>query len=435
MRKVLLLAAREYKAAVHTKGFVLGLLLAPVVMSGGFIAMGLMKDRVDIDDKRVAVIDQSGLLAGAIVEAADRRNSEEIFDPDTGEQVRPAYIIEVIPPAGGDPEAVRLELSDRVRRGDLHAFLDIDADVLHPPPEGARIAYHAENSLIDEVRRWISWPINNRLRKLRLGDAGIEEGEVPDLFSWAQIEGMGLFSRDDAGLVREARRSNELMAFAVPFALMMIMFMLAMMGAAPLLSAVMEEKAQRIAEVLLGSVTPFQFMLGKVVGGAGISLTGAAVYIAGGIMAIQRMGYSDFIPYHILPWFFAFLILNIVMMGTIFAALGSACRDAKDAQSVSFTAMLPLMIPMFLMIPVIREPAGTFATGVSMVPIFTPAVMVVRLSATATIPLWQPVVGLGLVLAFTTLVVWAGGRIFRVGILLQGQPPRLGAILRWAIRG
>jgi ABC-2 type transport system permease protein len=207
------------------------------------------------------------------------------------------------------------------------------------------------------------------------------------------------------------------------------------MGAVPLLHSVTEEKSQRIAEVLLGSVTPSQLMAGKVLGGVGVSLTASAVYVAVGSFAAVRMGYAESIPFHILPWFFGYMVLAIVMMGAMLADLGSTCNDAKEAQSITPLALFPVFVPMFLVVPVLKEPGSSLATYLSLFPLFTPMSMMVRLGTPGGVPGWQPFVGMAGMIVFTLLSVWAGGRVFRVGILMQGQPPNLGNIIRWALRG
>jgi len=199
--------------------------------------------------------------------------------------------------------------------------------------------------------------------------------------------------------------------------------------------SVMEEKNQRIAEVLIASVRPFEFMMGKVLGGLAVALTASSVYIIGGAATITRMGMAEYLPYHLLPWFFVYMLLAIIMFGSNFAAVGSACSDAKDAQTLTLPAMLPVMVPMFLLGPILKHPTGPFATVLSLLPPFTPTLMMMRQSSSMTIPAWQPWVGLAGIVVFTLLSVWAGGRIFRVAILTQGKPPRLTTLLKWAIRG
>jgi ABC-2 type transport system permease protein len=437
LRKVLRIARREYIAAVHTKGFIIGLVIAPIIMGGGFIALAVFKDRVDTNDKVIALIDHSGVVAESVVEAAEAHNEGYLFD-ESGKQVSPAYKIEVLEP---DPEGAgrqKLDLSDRVREGDIHAFVEIGPDVLHPggDPKTSQIAYHAENAALDDIRRWVEQPINGRLRELRLEEAGVDVSSMEDLFSWIGAEPMGLLSKDEAsGDIRDAKRSSEARAFGVPFFIVMIMFLITMMGAVPLLQAVMEEKNQRIAEVMLGSVKPFQFMMGKVLGGVGVSMTASVVYIAAGLYAFRHFGLGDDIPYSLLAWFFVYMFLNIVMMGSVMAALGSTCNDAKEAQSVTMPAMAPLMVPMFTIVPIATAPMSGFATVLSLLPVFAPIVMTLRLSTTATIPAWQPWVGLAGVVVFALITVWAGGRIFRVGILMQGKPPHLSSMIRWILRG
>ena len=224
-------------------------------------------------------------------------------------------------------------------------------------------------------------------------------------------------------------------AIGVPIIMMMLMFLMVMMTVPGLLHSVMEEKTQRIAEVLLGSIRPFEFMMGKVLGGIAVALTSSAVYIVGGILVVRHMDLEKYIPYQILPWFFAYMLLAIIMLGAMSATLGSTCSEAKDAQSLTSMTTLPAMIPMFIYFPVVKEPMSSFATWVSLFPTFTPFLMLIRQTTPAGIPAWQPWLGLVGVLSFTILFVWAGGRIFRVAILMQGTPPKLMNLIRWALRG
>jgi ABC-2 type transport system permease protein len=129
------------------------------------------------------------------------------------------------------------------------------------------------------------------------------------------------------------------------------------------------------------------------------------------------------------------MLLAVIMFGALSAALGSTCSEPKDAQSLTFPSILPALIPMFIYFPVVKEPLSGFATTMSLIPIFTPLLMVLRLSTPESIPAWQPYVGLIGVLLTTLFFVWAGGRIFRVAILAQGTPPKLSNILRWAMKG
>lgn len=438
MRKILILTLREYRTSVRTKSFIIGLVLAPLLMGGSMLVFMLMKDNVDVTDKTIAVIDHSGIMADTLQKMADYHNEHEIFDPENGEKTRPAYILEIVTTDSTTLFDQKIALSDRVRSRELHAFIEIGSGIIHPgeDPEKARIKYYSEHAFMDDVINWFYWPINNQIRQIRIAELNLDEDAIGDLFYRHSIESMGLINVDKkTGDVQDAEHTNELQTFLIPYILVLLMFLMVMMSAVPLLTAVMEEKIEKIAEVLLGSVTPFQFMMGKILGSISVSLTISAVYITAGIIAAKQMGVGDMIPFHILPWFFVYLVLFVIMVGSAMAALGSACNDNKDAQSLQFPAMIPVILPMFIMVPIIQNPGGSLATTLSLVPPFTPTLMIIRLATPVTIPLWQPIAGLVGVILFTIFSVWAGGRIFRTLILMQGSKPKLGNLVKLVFRG
>src|SRR5207248_2781351 len=126
----------------------------------------------------------------------------------------------------------------------------------------------------------------------------------------------------------------------LPAALVAAMFIMIMVGATPLVGSVMEEKMGRIAEVLLGSVRPFQLMLGKLLGIITISATIAAVYMAGAYWSAIRYGFTDLLTPSILTWFLIYDILAVLLYGSIFIAIGSACTSSAEAQ----TMIMPVTI-------------------------------------------------------------------------------------------
>lgn len=438
MNKILLVAMREYKAIVKTKGFIIGLAIAPILMCSGFIFALFAEKMGDTEDQRLAIVDASGVLAPAIVAAAEARNKTDVIDPKTGKKVEPKYIVEVLPVDSKDPAQRRLELSDQVRQGKLHAFLEIGAEVVSPGDnhEAASIRYYSKNSAIDKLRQWLGYPINNELRRLRLAKAGIDSEAVPHLFNWSSIEGMELVSMDTkTGQMQEARRSNEGRAMGVPVMAIMAMYMLVMIGASPLMNSVVEEKNQRIAELIVSSIRPFPFMSGKLLGGIAITLTAGSAYLAAGLALTTKFNWLEYVPVGLLPWFGTYMVLLILMQGSVFMAIGSACNDPRDMQNWMLPAMLPVILPLLMMMPMIQSPNSAFSTTMSLIPPFTPMLMIVRQASPAGIPAWQPWAGLAGILIFTAFYLFVGGRIFRVGILMQGKPPRLKELVRWAIRG
>jgi ABC-2 type transport system permease protein len=436
MRKALVLAGREYLASVRTKGFIIGLIIAPLMMGGSLIVFLLFKDRVDTADKRVVIVDRASGIAPWVIGAADRRNAMETIDSVSGQKVKPRYHFTEALPTADRPQQV-LDLSERVQRGDIDAFVVIGSHVLHPEgkEEEGRIAYYARNPAVDELRRWLFGPINDRIKQLRLQEAGIEPASMPDLFWNAAVEPFGLVMRDESGKIAKERRSGEAEALLAPIVTMLLMLMMIMMSVPGLLNSVMEEKTQRIAEVLLSSMTPFEMMTGKLIGGVAVSLTSAAIYLIGAVVVLQSLALAGHLPLQALLWFPTYMLLAVIMYGSLALALGASCSEPKDAQSLTFPVILPIMLPMFFYILVAREPGGTFATWMSLVPFFTPLLMTLRLATPETVPMWQPIVGLVGLALLTYAFVFLGARIFRVGILIQGTPPKFSRIVEWMIRG
>ena len=437
MRKILKVARRDYVATVRTKSFVVGLVLAPLLMFGGLIVLAIFRDRTDVQDRRIAVVDRSGAVAEALVRAAEERNARDTV-AGPGRRRQAAYLIEVVRPNDRDPMLQRLLLSDRVRAKDLHAFVEVGPHALHPGRDttSRHLAYHSLNAALDETRSWVGEEASATLRRARLAEAGIETAAVPDLFASFGGTPLGLFTRDPVtGLITDAPKRDERAAVFAPMAIMLLMFMMLMWGAMPQLNATMQEKSQRIAEVVLGSVRPFEFMAGKLIGGVAVALTASAVYVGLGLYGLAVLGLSGMMPLSIVAWFFGYMLLAVAMYGALFAALGAACNDPIEAQSVAFVGMLPMIIPTFLLLPVVMQPNGGFATGMSLVPLWTPMLMLMRLATPVGVPAWQPWVALLGMAATTLLFVWAGGRLFRVAILMQGTAPKLKNLVRWAVRG
>jgi ABC-2 type transport system permease protein len=438
MNKIWTLFKREYRASVRTKSFIISLLLVPIMMGGGFAAMIIMENNKDTDDKHFVVIDHSGLMTGPLNEALETRNSVDIFHSNTGDKIDAAYLVEYMEPDLQDPEGQQLALSNRVDSQELYAFIEIGPAILHPAGEEkqAYLKYYSQHSFNDQIRYWFQNVVNNNLREIRAAELNLDESQAEDLLWWINVEGMGLVTVDKkTGEQLEAEKTNELQTFLVPYVLMILMFMLVMMSAIPLLTSVMEEKSEKIAEVLLGTITPFQFMMGKVMGGIGVSLTTAAIYVGAGVFTLNYIGMESLIPVEVLPWFFIFTILFILMAGSGMVALGATCNDNKDAQSLTFPGILPAIIPMFLIAPIIADPTGTLATTMSLIPPFTPTIMVVRMASSVTIPAWQPIVGLLGVILYTIFTVWLGARVFRTAILIQGQKPNLATLYKYAFKG
>jgi ABC-2 type transport system permease protein len=217
--------------------------------------------------------------------------------------------------------------------------------------------------------------------------------------------------------------------------MLVLMYMIILMGSTPLMQGVVEEKMNRVAEVLLGSAQPFQLMLGKLIGMTGVSLTMTAVYLSGLYWAAQHYQFAEYVRPDLIAWFLLFQVLASLMYGSLFIAVGAACTDLKETQTLMWPVLILAMIPIFVLGNVLQEPNGPAATLLSFFPFATPSLMVARLGVPPGVPLWQPIAGVGGVLLTTLACVYAAGRIFRVGLLLQGKGANFGQMMRWVVRG
>ena len=438
MRKAIVVAVREYRAAVQTKAFLITLVAMPVLMGGSIVAQVLLQDKVDVADRTIAIMDTSGVLYAAIADAARERNDTQVFargGEDRQQQAR--FLVEQVPWNPDRLDQDRFELSERVRGDKLFAFAIIAADTDSPESmlEDVKIEYYSNSPTYNDLSAWLRATVNTEIQRLRFVAAGLDPAVVEKATQPIPLETFGLVTRSESGEIKKAEKTNEAISIGVPVALMMLMLMVVMVGASPLVQSVLEEKMQRIAEVLLGSIPPFELMMGKLLGTVGVSLTISAVYMLGAYVVLAYLGYADVFPTHLIWWFILYQGLAVFMFGSVFIAVGAAVSDLKESQTMLMPVMILIVMPFFFWTNVLRSPSSMFSVAISLFPPATPMLMLLRQGIPPGVPLWQPVVGILGVLATTVFFVFAAGRIFRVGILMQGKGAKFSEMLRWALRG
>ena len=430
MRKVFVIAWSEFSTALMSTAFLVGILLIPGIMGGSIFFQRTIGERIDREDRAFAVIDQTGQIYPIISLAAQAWNSRqggENGQRQTGPRFRPTEIR-----LEGKPiDQVRLELSDRVANDEIFAFVEIPANATAPGDQKATIRYHSNHPSYNSLPTWLDTAINAGIAAHKLSAAGVDVSLLKTLQVRVPFDRLGLLHRRADGQIIEAEVVDRVKALAIPAILMVMMFMVIMSSASPLLNSVMEEKMTRISEVLLGSVTPFELMLGKLLGSLLVSITLALVYMAGGFGLATYWGYGDALPPTIVGWFLLYLIAAILMFGAAFMAIGAACTDLKDAQGMMTPVMLLFVSPMFVWTTVLQAPDSLFSTAMSLVPICTPMLMLLRLTLQPGPPLWQVVLSVVLTLATAMALVWAAGKVFRTGILMQGKSATFREMIRW----
>ena len=434
MHKTLIVAQSEFTTLVKTKAFLISLILMPIVMGGSILLVRATRDATDSKDRTFAVVDYTGVIAEPLKAVAGLYNSStpSALDgvlPRKGPRFIP---VEIKPDERGTDE-LRLELSNRVRKEELFAFIEVPAEILDPAA-GASIRYYSDHPSYNALPQWIRATVNAVVLNERFRQASVDRALVVRLTKQAPIEERGLFDPAAGGGVKPAEAVSVAQAIGVPLAALVLMYMTIMTSAPQLLNTVIEEKMSRISEVLVGSVTPFTLMMGKLIGGAAASTLLSVIYIAGGLIVAQYWGgYASAITPAIVGWFLLFLLLSLFIFGSLFIAIGAACNDLKDSQNMMTPVMLLIMIPVFTSGSVIRAPDGTLATVLSLVPTAAPFLMLLRISLQPGPPLWQIVLSILLMSVTAITVVWAAGRIFRTGLLMQGKSATFAEMFRWVM--
>ncbi len=428
--KSLIIAISEFTTLVRSKAFIVGLLMMPVF---SLVAVGVQKftrDATDIRDRRFAVVDRTGVLYAPLKAAADEWNAGARAG---GTQTAPLFLPQPAAFEDGDTQA-RAALSDRVRRDEIYAFIEIPDGVLTPESQ-AEIRYYSNHPSYRTLPGWIANTINREIVNRRFRTAAVDRALVTRLTRRVDVAELGLFERDTSGAVKAAAPIDKIRTLAIPVAMMMIVLFSVMSGAPQLLNSVIEEKMSRISEVLIGSVTPYELMMGKLAGCIAVSLLLASVYIVAGTAAARHFGYGDAIHNTDIAWLFLFLLLASFMFGSVFITIGAACSDLKDAQGMMPPAMLILMLPWLTWFAVLNAPDSPIAIGLSMLPTAAPFLMLLRIMLPPGPPMWQVVLSVALTAVATAGMVYAAGKIFRTGLLMQGKAASFAEMWRWVRAG
>ncbi len=444
LRKVWVVATTEFGSAIRAKSFIISILLLPIIMGASALLQIVVAERADTKPRRFVVLDHTGVLLPAIIKAAEVHNAQL---PDArAKNARPRMEPEPAPEPGQVDSAqlsatsLAVNLSDRVRRGELDAYIEIPTGVVEAGPPGAKlpaIGYHSNNPNDDILRNWLTQLINNEIRARRFRSAGLDQALAERLSQPVSIDNLELVEHgtesSPGGVVKSAEKVDPIRTAVLPAVLMFVMFFVIMTSAPQLLNSVIEEKMSRISEVLLGSVTPFELMMGKLLGNAGIAMLLATLYVGGGFAVAAYYGYASVVSPGLVVALFLFLVLAILLYGSMYTAVGSACSELKDAQSLMMPVMLLSMLPIFVWTAVLKNPASPLSVGMSLFPPATPFLMLMRLALSPAPPAWQVVLSVILTTLTAIFCLWAAGKIFRTGLLMQGKAPSFAELARWVV--
>ena len=414
--KVRVIVAREYLSRVRTPGFWISTVALPVLMVAWTVLPSLIMAR-SRSELHLAVVDETGRVAPGI---AQRVAAEG--DKGTHNEFR----LEVVAP-GGDPAAQRAALDARVLADELDAWVWISREGLAENRVAFRGRTVSNIITLEELEELVT----SVVRDQRLTEAGYDAGQIEKLVARVQL--------DKVRVTEEGSRADRGFGdLIVAFGLFMMLYMASIIYGNMVMQGVLEEKANRVVEVLAASAKPTELMAGKLLGiclaaltQLGIWMVTALVITAPGLLAglanlPDGVTLSPAIVFH----FFALFLLGFVLYASFYALVGAAFNNAQEAQQMASIAMIFIVLPWMVFMPVLNDPDSTLAVVTSLVPVLTPMIMMLRI-AVKTPPAWQIALGYALTIAFDVFMVWLCARVYRVGILMYGKKPTIKEIWRW----
>ena len=449
--RILHVALRDFLATVMTKGFIIGLLVAPVI--GGvmyLVAPWLFDDSRYQIEGEYAVLDPTGAVLPAMSAALDpgavaerRMNEFRRTLGDTPEAVRglaEAAIRESMDDALGPAPDVRLR--------PLPADADVEAAKawLNEEPDGPRhtalIVVHEHAVTTGAARGLGSYDL---FVPPGLDDRDLDfiHDSVRDAIVDARVAARSLDRDELDALLRVPRpRSTTVspgaeretvggLSTMLPMAFMILMFLGVMSGGQTMLTSMIEEKSTRVVEVLLSAVSPMELMAGKLIGGVAITLVMLGLYIAMGLVLLSTFSLFGLLDPWLIVYLAIFFLIGFFLFGSLMLAVGAAVNDMTEAQTLQMPLMLVLMVPWFIWPAVSRNPGSTLAVVVSHLPPLNSFGMLLRLGSSQPPPWWEVWLSIAVGLASVVAAVWVAAKVFRIGLLMYGKPPDLKTLIRW----
>ena len=436
MSNVFIIIQREFNERVRKKSFIITTLLMPVLMIALMASPALIMKYSQGDEKVIAVIDESGLIASEL------KNSEEIAFETTELKT----------------EEARKQLTDKF------GVLYIGSDIL-TNPNNVRLYANASSSLSIESN--ITGQIERILEAEKLKAYNIEN--LSKILEEVKTTVNMQTFRNDKSQEEDTQAQSSAVATGVGYILGFVLYMFLLIYGSMVMQSVIEEKNNRVLEVMVSSVRPFDLMMGKILGVAsvavvqvliwGVLIVGVGTLIISNILpadvmeaakmmqqggmtgagsmgdinpemlqavaAMMDLGYIVKIFVSLLLFVFGGFLLYAAM----FAAVGSAVDNVQDASQLQMPITLPIILALLMMFVVIRDPNSQLAFWFSIIPFTSPIVIMARIPY--DIPLWE--IALSLVVLYASFIgmVWFAAKIYRVGIFMYGKKPSLKELFKW----
>ena len=430
--KIGIIIGREFNERVKKKSFIITTLLTPLLMLALIFAPMLIAGYSEESTKSIVVVDDSNIIAQQLT------NTDEISFEQT---------------------PLPLEIA-RTEYNDYYAILHIGRDIVNNPGDAC---LYTNGVAAMGTEQNIAAQLTLAVQKEKMKQHDIDWQVMQQLNTRIALQ-----SAKNVQETETAESSSTVVASVLAYVLSFILYMFLLLYGVMVMQSVIEEKNNRVLEVLVSTVRPFDMMMGKILGVASVALLQIIIWIIfiGGIayfvlpqvlpaellaalemmkqgvpaaaieggeqmgmlQAIMMLSNAKYIG-GIIVWLLVFVFGGFLLYAAMFAAVGSAVDSPQDAQQLQTPIMLPIMLALFVMLTVINDPTSNVAFWFSMIPFTSPIVMMARIPY--EIPLWEVCLSAALLYATFIAVVWGAGKIYRVGILMHGKKPNIKELLRW----
>ncbi len=443
MNKSFLILRREYLTRVKKKSFIIMTLLIPLMMAALMILPTYLAMMDDKEERTIAVYDPTSLILNKL---------------ESNEFTKFHYI----------PEQEFQELSKNFKSGNYYAVLHVPTNILNTN----RAEMISDKQITFDVKNMITRRIENIIESEKKKQV-IDAIGVPDLEKKLAATKTDITVETiKLGEAGKAVKSSTEMAMAIGYAAGFIIYMFVFIYGTMVMRGVMEEKSNRIVEVIISSVKPFQLLFGKIIGIGLVGLTQIAIWIVlgtaitSGVVAFSGHGSPGVatqaqnvmsgpqmeqlaasspeaqnkvvemigmvgnlnLPLIAFALFFYF-ICGFILYASLMGAIGSAVDSDEDAQQMMLPVTMPLIFSIIILFAVAKNPEGPLAFWASMIPLTSPVTMMVRIPF--GIPVWQIILSMTILLATILGTIWMAGKIYRTGILMYGKKVNLKEIVKW----
>jgi ABC-2 type transport system permease protein len=403
---------REFLERLRSKAFIVSTLLGPLLVIGVTLVPGLLMQRQRGRPLKIAVADATGVLRPAVEDALRRQTASG--------QAR----FEIVPGPPVADEAARERLRQEVMAGRMDGYAYLPRDAV----SSSRVEYHGRTVTNVLDLGLVDRAVEEAIVGHRLAEAGIRADRAKELTRKVELRTVRLTAEG----AREDRGATMVVALVL---LMMLYSTVAMWGAA-IMNGVIEEKTNRVVEVIVSSVPTSSLFAGKLLGVGLAGLTQFAFWAAC-MMGVGAYGAGlSGAPWpEMSPWvaiaFVLYFLLGYFLYGALYAAVGSSVNTQQEAQSLAFPVMMPLIMAVVFFPVVLGNPDSPMSVALSLVPFLSPLLMFLRITVLPP-PFWQVALSIVILLATIALLTWVASRIYRVGILMYGKRATFPEMVRWA---